>query len=137
MWHVMCSTRSQVCFPRGSAKHQWLHLYKAVSNVLCCRRRDAEIQRWKGLANQARADGQALQAKRDEEAALYSERVQHKPCPDPSACFATLHTRLLLTVLYLCDDVWLSVLTNHCSDKPLGFPEQPERNAASLGQCSF
>lgn len=49
--------------------------------MLCCRRRDADIQRWKGLANQARADGQALQAKRDEEAALYSERVQHKPYP--------------------------------------------------------
>lgn len=39
------------------------------------RRRDGEVHRWKGLANQARAEGQALQAKRDEEAALYAEQV--------------------------------------------------------------
>ena len=60
-------------------------------HVLCCRRRDAEIQRWKGLANQARAEGQALQAKRDEEAALYSERVQQALAWSLVACCITLH----------------------------------------------
>ena len=40
-----------------------------------CRRREGEVQRWKGLASQARAEGQSLQAKRDEEAALYADQV--------------------------------------------------------------
>ncbi|KAL0052764.1 hypothetical protein WJX82_007311 [Trebouxia sp. C0006] len=40
------------------------------------RRREGEVQRWKGLASQARAEGQSLQAKRDEEAALYADQVQ-------------------------------------------------------------
>ncbi|KAL0036686.1 hypothetical protein WJX79_005705 [Trebouxia sp. C0005] len=40
------------------------------------RRRDGEVQRWKGLASQARAEGQSLQATRDEEAALYADQVQ-------------------------------------------------------------
>ncbi len=33
------------------------------------------MQRWRGLASQARAEGQSLQAKRDEEAALYADQV--------------------------------------------------------------
>lgn len=60
--------------------------------VLCCRRRDTEIQRWKGLANQARAEGHTLQTKRDEEAALYSERVQQAAlAQNLTACCITLH----------------------------------------------
>ena len=47
----------------------------AVCNA--CRRREGEVQRWKGLASQARAEGQALQATRDEEAALYAEQVHY------------------------------------------------------------
>ena len=40
-----------------------------------CRRREGEVQKWRLLANQARAERQTLQATRDEEAALYAEQV--------------------------------------------------------------
>ena len=53
-----------------------------IVNRVGYRRRDGEVQRWRGLANQARAEGQALQAKRDEEAALYGEQVW--PCLHPA-----------------------------------------------------
>ena len=38
------------------------------------------MQRWRGLASQARAEGQSLQAKRDEEAALYADQVYMHTC---------------------------------------------------------
>lgn len=67
-------------------RQEWLHTNamwlikknhkKKEKAVSCCRRREGEVQRWKGLANQARAEGQSLQATRDEEAGLYADQVR-------------------------------------------------------------
>lgn len=99
--------------------------------VLGCRRRDAEIQHWKGLANQARAEGQALQGKRDEEAALYSEQVQQALASYHPACFITLLIvhGYCLTALYVHAYVWLAL----CMHNMLAFAEQLGWGAAQLG----
>jgi len=62
------------------------------------------VQRWKGLANQARAEGQSLQVTRDEDAALYAEQV-----------ISIFH---VTTVQWLTGDLTLTFSISHAHSIP-------------------
>lgn len=48
-----------------------------------CRRKDAELQHVKALASKARADGKALLARADSDAALFSDEASFLICVQP------------------------------------------------------